>query len=224
MSSSRIATLALAALLFSAPALAESRCSFAHYPVAPGDVNEYRTTSRQFDAEGNVTATTSSLYREEITAVEADRYRVTTTADGNVSESEWLCGGEGLAMTMAEYPGMTITATGVSIPARMEVGDEWTQVFESRAEGFSQKMTTVNRVTAREEITVSAGTWEALRVDYEIETSIPDQPSSTISGTQWFAPGVGLVRTTSTIPMEGEVVSVETTIELLKRTTRQAGE
>jgi hypothetical protein len=216
----RTAASALVAILLSIPMGAESRCSLPHYPVTAGDVNEYRTTSRQLDAEGAVVATESTVYREEVLSVENGRFRVLTTTQGNATDSVWLCTEEGLSLKIDDVPGMKITATGPTIPARIEAGLEWTQVFESSGEGFTQKLTTVNRVTGREQVTVIAGTFEAFRVDYEIETIATGAPPSVVRGTQWFAPEVGLVKSTSIVPMEGEISTIETTIELNRRDSK----
>jgi len=200
---------------------ATGSCSLAHYPVAAGDVNEYRTTTRQLDAEGGVVATTSSVYTERVMSVEMGRYRVATTMDGTTNDSVWLCTDEGLAMKIDEIPEMTITTAGVSVPAGMDVGAEWTQTFDMDGPGIATRIATVNRVTAREEITVPAGTFEAFRVDYEARTTAPEESPSVTRGTQWFAVGTGIVRSTSVSDIDAEDVSrVETTLELLKRTTR----
>lgn len=213
----RSAASAFAAILLSTPLGAQNLCSLPHYPVAAGDMNEYRTTSRQLDQSGAVIATESTVYREQVLSVESGRFRVLTTTQGNATESVWLCTDEGLSLKIDDAPGMKIAASGPTIPARIDVGFEWTQVFESSGEGFTQTLTTVNRVTAQEQVTVIAGTFEAFRVDYEIEAVATGAQPSVVSGTQWFAPGIGLVKSTSVVPMEGEVASVETTIELNRR-------
>jgi len=217
----RFAPAVIITLLFATMLSAESRCSLPHYPVAVGDVNEYRTTSKQLDADGNAVTTESNVYKEEVTSVDPDQYKVVTTTAGNTVDVDWSCTDEGLSVKLGEVPGVVMKSTGVSIPAKLDVGDEWTQTFESGAEGFSQKMVTVNRVTGREQVTVPAGTYEALRVDFDIDMNIPGQGPVTSTGTQWFVPGVGLVKSTSSLPMEaGEVVRVEASTELIKRTTK----
>jgi len=213
----RTAAAVITAAFLSTPLGAQNLCSLPHYPVTAGDVNEYRTTSRQIDRSGAVVATESTVYREEVLSVESDRFRVLTTMQGNTTESVWLCTDEGLSLKIDDVPGMKIATSGPTIPARIDVGFEWTQVFESSGEGFRQKLTTVNRVTGREKVTVIAGTFDAFRVDYEIETIATGGPPSVVRGAQWFTPGVGLVKSTSVVPMEGEVSSVETTIELNRR-------
>ena len=109
----------------------------------------------------------------------------------------------------------------MTVPATMEVGGGWNQTFESVSPGSSQKSKTVNRITSREMVTVPGGSFEAFRVDYDIETTITDQPPSVLKGTQWFVTGVGIVKSVAVIPMEsGDIKSIESTIELVKRTTK----
>lgn len=230
MNPSRLVTISLVAVLFVTPVFAKpakkkdaagNRCSFAHYPIAVGDINEYRMTSNQFDAEKKVLNTNSNTYSEEVTVVEDDRYRTKSMSGGNTSESEWACGDEGIQQKFAEYPDTKITTTGVTIPAEMKVGGVWNQTFESESPGYRQKSKTVNRITKREEVVVPAGTFDAYRVDYEVETTIPDQAPSHVRGTQWFAPDVGMVKSTSVINMEeGEIRSIESAIELMKRISK----
>ena len=230
MNPTRLVTIALAAVMFVTPLFAKqeqekeavsSRCSLAHYPVAVGDTNEYRMTSNQFDAEKQILNTTSYTYRDEIMSVEDDRFRMKSIGEGNTTESEWACSDEGLDLIYDEYPDTTITTTGVTIPAQMEVDGVWNQTFESESPGSSQKSTTVNRITRREEVVVPAGTFDAYRVDYETETIVSEQAPSYVRGTQWFAPGFGIVKSTSAIDMEaGEIHSIETTIELMERISK----
>jgi len=230
MKPSRLVTMSVVVLLFVTPLLAKpakkkdaagSRCSFAHYPIAVGDINEYRMTSKQLDTEKKVLNTTSYTYRDEVTAVEADRYLTKSVSEGSASESEWVCSDEGVELKFAEYPDTKITTTGVTVPAKMDVGGVWNQTFELESPGSSQKSKTVNRITRRETVVVPAGTFDAYRVDYEIETTSPEQAPSSVRGTQWFAPDAGIVKSTSVIDMEqGEIRSIETTIELMKRSSK----
>lgn len=231
MKPSRLVTLAVVSLLVVTPVFAKpakekqngpAPCSLAHYPIAVGDVNEYRTTSTQFDSEKKVIATNSTAYSEEIIAVEADGYRTKTVSDANTSESQWLCSDQGIQYKYDEYPDTKINTTGVTFPATMEVDGSWNQTFEMVSPGSVMKLTTVNRITKREMVTVPTGTFEAFRVDYEIETSMPEQPPSITRGTQWFVTDVGLVKSSSVIDMDaGDIRSIETTNEMVKRTTRK---
>jgi hypothetical protein len=155
-----------------------------------------------------------------VTAVEEDRYRTKTTNDSNVSESDWVCTREGIELQIGEFPDTKITTTGMTVPAEMEVGGNWVQTFVSETAGFTQTSKTVNRITAREKVVVPAGTFDAFRVDYVIETTFTGQEPSFARGTQWYAPGTGIVKSTSVIDMQGEIRTVETTIELVTRTSR----
>lgn len=229
MHGSRLVTFSLVSVLLVTPVFAKTpkkkepaknRCSFAYYPIAVGDINEFQMTSNHFDAEKKIVNTISSTYSDEVIAVEKDQYRTKTASEANTSESEWTCSDEGIAMKYAVYPDTKITTTGVTVPSKLEVGGVWNQTFDFETAGSSQKTKTVNRVTKREEVVVPAGTFNAYRVDYEVETIAPDQPPSFVRGTQWLADGFGMVKSVSVIEMEGDVRRVETTLEMIKRTTK----
>lgn len=230
MTSSRLVTLAVAALLIAAPlaakpakkqSAAKGLCNLAHYPIAVGLTNDHRITSTQLDAEGKVVEKNTSSYTDEIVAVEANGFRTKSTSEGNTSESEWICSEEGVSLKYAEYPETKITSTGAVVPATMEVGGSWSHGFSMDAPGVSQTVKTVNRVTKREMVEVPAGTFEAFRIDYEIETLAEGQEPSTIRGTQWFVTSVGIVKSVSVIPVTMEQTrSVETVLELMKQTTK----
>src|SRR5688572_22203097 len=105
MNPSRLITISLVALLFGTPVSAKPSkkpppnkkgvvaagklCSLKHYPIAVGDINEYRMTSIQLDAEKKTLNTTSNTYSEEITLVQGNRFRTKSVSEGNTSESEW---------------------------------------------------------------------------------------------------------------------------------------
>jgi len=220
-----IATLVLATPLAAKPAKkkdeAKTRCSFAHYPVAVGNSWEYRLKSRQLDAAGKAIEENSSSYTEEIVSVEADRYKTKTVTEGNAAESEWTCSDDGIALKYGDFPDTKITSTGVTISATMELGSSWTQSFTMEAPEVNQTTKTTNRVTKREEVTVPDGTFEAWRIDYEVETTAAGQEGSVIRGTQWFVTDIGIVKSISVIPMEmDQIRSVETAIELVKHTKK----
>ncbi|MGK2857306.1 MAG: TapB family protein [Thermoanaerobaculia bacterium] len=230
MRSSRLLTLSVITLLCVTPLLAKPAkkkgaasgpCSLEHYPVAVGDVNEYRMTSNQLDADRNVIGTTSYNFSDEVIAVDSAGFRTRSANEGNSSESNWTCDDDGITLVLQQFPDTTITTTGVAIPSSMEVGGVWNQTMEMSTADTSQGSKTVNRVTMREKVVVPAGSFDALRVDYEVESIVGGQPTGAVRGSQWFAPGVGMVKTLSVIEMEaGELRSVETTTELVKRTTK----
>ncbi|MBI2214365.1 MAG: hypothetical protein HYU52_12025 [Acidobacteria bacterium] len=231
MSPSRFVTLVAATFLISAtlaakpskkPGTQASRCSLAHYPVAVGNVSEYKTTSKQLDAEGNVVSEASSTYTEEVAAIDANSYRTKNVSAGNASESKWLCGNDGIALEYDVYPETKITSSGVSIPATMEVGGSWAQSFAMEGPGVNQSTRTTNRVTKREMVSVPAGTFEAWRVDWESTTTLPgNEAPNVIRGVAWYATSVGLVKSSVTVAMEmDDIRSVESVTELVKQRTK----
>ena len=223
-SAALVVCLSLAAKPAKKDAAPATRCSFEHYPVAVGNVSEYRMTSRQLDADGKVVEENALTYAEEVVAVEPDGYRTKNVSDANASEGAWLCTADGISMKYDEYPETTITATGVSIPATMEIGQSWTQTFSMEGPGVSQTTKTTNRVVKREMVSVPAGSFEAWRVEFESETVAAGSERPTIiRGTQWFVTSVGMVKASSVIAMEMDRVrSVESITELVKQTTTSA--
>ena len=235
MTTPRLFLLVAAALLVAAPLAAaptnrspgkkqnaaKALCNLAHYPVAVGLTNEHQITAMQLDADGRIVEKNTSSYTDEIVAVEANGFRTKSTSEGNTSASEWICTEEGISLKYAEYPETKITATGTVVPATMEVGGSWNHSFSMEAPGVSQTSKTVNRVTRREMVEVPAGTFEAFRIDYEIETLAEGQEPSAMRGTQWFVTSVGIVKSVSVIPVAMEQTrSVETVLELIKQTTK----
>jgi hypothetical protein len=198
-----------------------SRCSFDHYPVAVGNVSEYRSVSKQLDGSGKVIEQTSNSYTEEIIAVDEASYKARTTMEGNASEATWLCGEEGIAFQYDQYPGTKISSSGVSVPATLEVGSSWSFSFTMEGPGINQTTTTVNRVTGREMVSVPVGSFEAWRVESESRTESEGNEPTVLRGTMWYATAVGLLKSTFTVPMEmGDVRGVESITELVKQTTK----
>jgi len=142
---------------------------------------------------------------------------------------EWECLPEGLVdlsnpigdelKVMGE--GMTFTgtgsATGVTIPASISAGDSWSQTYKGTLDvqeydGALDFTVTINYSAAgEEEITVSAGTFNALKVDSTIESgfilktqgiSMPLY-SYNATGTTWFVENIGQVKSTTQGTIEG---------------------
>jgi len=208
---------------FAVPVRAETPCSLPYYPVAVGDVNQYRTTTKTLDASGAVVKTKSTVTTDTVEKVSSDRYVTTTRKLGTASQTVWLCTEEGLRAKVPEYPGVTVETSGVSIPAHMGIGDVWTQTYQAGSPDKMSRMTTINRVVGREMVAVQAGTFEAFRVNYEIDIVMGDEPPTVTRGSKWFAEGIGLVKVTSALQSteDDEKRSVEVEIELLKRSIRK---
>lgn len=174
------------------PALA---CSTAFYPTDPGLRWRYRILgeNRTYLQSFTPTGPNTLLERREF----PDRTETTP----------WTCTPQGLR-TLPEgeraIPGGSLRFTGlkgVVLPSgeRWRVGEAWNYRYELKGrvaffelQGFLE---VENRIVAKEDITVPAGRFEALRV----EASFRGEFGIGFGGraTYWFAEGVGVVKQVS---------------------------
>jgi hypothetical protein len=141
--------------------------------------------------------------------------------EGATFTAHWSCAEGGLAsydfgsFSTSDLGGLgTLEVVGTSgswLPSveALEGGGSWSHEFTTSAafsaEGFSVDITaeTIENFTAGgvETVSVPAGTFDAIRVDGTTTTTVSGGPIAipTVSSTQtfWFAPGVGIVRFTS---------------------------
>lgn len=190
-------------------------CGNPYYPVAEEISHTYKSSS------GTITST--------ITSVNDAGFTVTHNIGGSAQMHEWECLPEGLVdlsnpigdelKVMGE--GITITgkgsATGVTIPALISAGDTWSQTYKGTLEvkeydgGLDFTVTINYSAAGEEEITVSAGTFKALKVDSTIESDFTlktqgmSMPlySYSATGTTWFVENIGPVKSTTQGIIEG---------------------
>ncbi|MGM0365006.1 MAG: hypothetical protein ACQEP5_00550 [Actinomycetota bacterium] len=196
-------------------AAASDLCGNPYYPVAEGVSHTYATDA------GTMTST--------ITEVGEEGFTVTWDMPGSTQRHEWICLAEGLVDL--SHPGgdalnvigngVTITGSsdvaGVTIPSSISVGDTWTQTYSGELaveeyDGQLDYTVIVNyNAVSEEEVTVSAGTFKAIRMDtvlesdYVLKTHGITMPLYTHSMTSsaWLAEGVGSVKSTSNHIIEG---------------------
>jgi hypothetical protein len=180
-------------------------------------------------------------FTDSITSVRADGFTLRGDFDGLVRTQEWSCSAAGLALL--DYSGMgaaqvmteglqvqfeTTEMNGITLPADLEPGDEWSQSFsvagtatlqtglESSVQGTASA---AHRALGFETVTVAAGTFEALRVERTIaldltvqfgEAGMPIQIDS--EEIIWFVAGVGWVKDSFTGTVE--TTPVNESIEL----------
>lgn len=56
------------------------------------------------------------------------------------------------------------------------------------------------KVLGQESVTTNAGTWNCVKISYKCKVSFKTGPFPTnlnIEGTEWYAPGVGIIKTQS---------------------------
>ena len=107
----------------------------------------------------------------------------------------------------------TTALEGVTMPASLNPGDSWSQslTLEGTQTVNSETLPVSNHVTQActavgvESVTVPAGTFDAMRVDCQVNMNItidisgsPFTTPITLNNTNWYALKVGLVKTVST--------------------------
>jgi len=212
-----------------APTQNAGACQNAYLPVVVGASWSYNLTGQFPD-----TFTRSIISVDEAGFTDQDVF-----GSGVTRQSKWTCDGSGLTALDPGGTSGTVTAenvtadfqttasSGVSLPASIASGDTWSQA--TTIEGIEHigdqdvpaKNEFTNNCTAAgvESITVTAGTFDAMRVDCQTTTNItvtvggnPINTSINFTATSWYAENVGLVKTTTS----GS--GLDSTIELLSYT------
>jgi len=158
-----------------------------------------------------------------ITKIGTDNFQGTmhiTDGSGNVlvdTTDSWECTTGGLvelagplgATLQSAYEGAsmkTLSTTGVTIPTQVKAGDTWGQVsqleFTSAQQTNQSTLTYNSSAFGSEQVTVPAGTFNAMKVQVRASTQAVLSGQSvavTVSGFEWFAPGVGHVKSSETV-------------------------
>ncbi len=192
---------------------APSACDNDVFPVKTGATWTY---SGQFNKEAYTrVVTVSNLSVDSFAA----RTQI-TDASGNTlvdTTDTWQCTTAGLiepagplGATLQSAAGSTgikvLSASGVTIPTQIKAGDKWGQVtqLEMSTGGTPTQTTLTYEFTAfgAEQVTVPAGTFNAMKVQVRASTQAMISGQSvavTVSGFEWFAPGVGHVKSSETV-------------------------
>lgn len=196
----------------------ETKCGVPYYPVRAGLEKQYRVT---YDRNAAPAATYTEGYADIGPDSFALRYRFPEMA----VSTGWNCTSEGMvaleygklesARQATNFKMETVGRTGVTVPSaeRWREGGEWRSSYEIRTEiagpqGPSARgsgtIEITNRVTGREQITVPAGTYDALKVESTMTMKLTvrvgqmTQPTTTsLRNTSWFAENVGMVKAVS---------------------------
>lgn len=100
----------------------------------------------------------------------------------------------------------TISTSGVTLPNQIKPGDKWGQV--ARLELDAGQQSTQSALTydftafGTEQVTVPAGTFNAVKIQVRASTQAMlsgQMVDVTVSGFEWFAPGVGHVKSAETV-------------------------
>ncbi len=207
-------------------------CENIYFPVKTGAAWNYigtRENSETFN------------FTNSISEVRADGFTQMTTFDNLNQSQEWSCKPEGLvALTFGDGPAggistqgldleiTTSNISGVSIPVNPQPGNEWNYNLDIVAslmlpdgqKGQAQGgMTTAMKAIGVENVSVPAGTFEALRVETVPSINLtatymglPIPVSFTGNVTLWFAPVVGWIKSTESGEIFG--TKINSTIEL----------
>ncbi len=215
--------LSVAALLLSFGAFAQDCAGY--YPVKEGAVLAYRNS----DDKGKVTATTKqTILRKKATAKGFDytvKSEVWDAKDKLVSEADLTMRCESGVFymdmknfmdtkSMGDMKDVQVEFSGVDLelPAKLTVGQSLPDASMTMVMGII-KMTvniTNRKVAAAESITVPAGTFDCLKITYDMETKALFKMKA--SAAQWLAKGPGVVKT-ETYDKKGKVSSSQVLTE-----------
>ncbi len=170
-------------------------CEYRYWHVRPGAKWTYRVTSKGSNYP-HPTGEMNFDRSEEVVGVTPGEFRIAfTSTDSN--EPPWVkifrCGESG----PAEIPNEIMRANsmrtrGLFIPANLDAASQWESTFES---GSSVSLTQF-RAAGQEHVTVAAGSFDAIRVDYVRTDRGESGIDMKVEGSLWFAPDVGVVKET----------------------------
>ncbi len=182
------------------------------------------------------------IFTDMIRDVRAQGFTLTTQFNDLIRTQEWAClqeglltltfnGGSAVGLSMqgmtAEFT--TSNASGITIPADIQPGQEWTYSLDISGDiilpdgNRAQAEGTINmpmRALGMESVTVPAGTFEAMRIEtnptFDITAnylgfSIPLTLTGQIA--LWLSPGVGWVKSTESGEFGGSAFSSTTELQ-----------
>lgn len=206
-----------------APDASESSlCAHEYYPVADGASWSYAGTS---------TGAEDYSFTNTITSTRSDGFTVTVEFDNLTLIQEWACIPDGiLALDMGGGAAGTLTtdnvnlvidtqnASGITYPNEITPGKTWqhalefTGTMDFNGESVDVSGNTIYNYTAVgvESVSVPAGTFEAMKLDvtttinFNMNMAGSEVPVAvTSTGSSWFAPDIGWVKSVSTTDMAG---------------------
>jgi hypothetical protein len=179
-------------------------CDNAYLPTNEGSTWTYVSSSSLSSDTGGRTVTTTKVGPDSFF------HDVQLLKPPLHYEVSWQCTLQGLV----EYGGGVLASlnasgkvkidilsnTGVSLPSSINIGDAWSQTTEIRM--TSESLNGTGRwignfkAIGPEQVTVPAGTFQALRIDGTTKSESDPYPSLnlTAEGSSWYVPLVGLVK------------------------------
>jgi hypothetical protein len=214
---------------------AAAACPNPYFPLEDGLKLTYRAGSSE------LTIST----REVTSTPEGLKGRVAVDLKGRSGETEAFCTSEGvrtglggLEGTLLSASGMrveVVSAEGMAVPpaAQMVPGSSWKNSLSVKLqppEGSKMPAgmvlaTTFDKqatVVGEEEVTVSAGTFKALKVKNTTtaRASRPGAQGRSIESLIWFAPGVGIIKVSTGEATDLELLKVERPVAAQKAPAR----
>jgi len=220
--------ISIAVLFLSHGAYAQNCAGY--YPVMEGSVLGYKS----FDDKGKVTGSNKQTIISKSTTPKGVDYTVKSEAwdakDKLVSEATLVmrCEGGRFLMDMKSFMDpksmgdmkdmqMEISGVDLEIPAEMIVGQSLPDANISMAFSTNNMVImrlmvniTNRKVVAQESVAVPAGTFDCLKLTYDIETKAMFK--MTASSAQWLAKGPGVVKT-ETYDKKGKLSSSQVLTE-----------
>ena len=182
-----------------------SPCANRFYPVVNGLKRNYDNT-----IGGKTTETME--YKDG----DANFTEVTSLKDTTVKHA-WLCTDEGLTAanygSAAEMKNMQVTPkhiSGVTLPREDEikVGKMWTTVYQATGTSpmgaIDMTVTLKNKIVSLDDtVKTPAGTFKAVKIEIDIDSEMKfggnKMPVPKIKSAAWFAPDIGMVKSTGGI-------------------------
>jgi len=186
-----------------------SSCAFDFFPTDENTTWEFNG-SNPFQG--------SYKRKDVITDSNEDGYTVTSELPGKTLTLEYGCTPAGIVLLdptkmfpIATGSGASGTATmktlghsGISLPVKLKPGLNWQQTVDWQMSGSGSSihgMFTMNyNAMSIDSVTVPFGTFDAVRVDTQIQIQMDGKDAGTCDVSTWFAKGIGIIKQDYTCP------------------------
>jgi hypothetical protein len=169
----------------------EEECDNPFYPVSDEAVWMYS------HSDGTNSISTMSADDFGKFTITAEGAGSTFTIDGECMPEGIIMSSPGAATTYSgEYGNSTVSTvdvSGVTLPKDVGQGDQWTQTITVTTEAGKSESETDYTAVGFENISVPAGDFYALKVEQSGYVTVFNQKVA-MQGAQWFAEGVGVVK------------------------------
>jgi hypothetical protein len=190
-------------------------CNNDYYPVVNGATWTYLITVQE--DEPTTTIYTMAVNQDDTFTLNIQDEDSKFTLDGSCNdEGIVLLNVPGVSSTYSGQDGngssmTTITNEGVTLPDDVQEGDEWSQTISVNAtsgeSGLSATIETNYKAIGFENVTVPAGTFNALKVEQTGSMIMEGTPAFETHGFIWYVEGVGTVKSGLDGTYTGELVS-----------------